>query len=376
MRKRAVTLLAVTMALLFFNTANASDWNLYGSARVATFFTGKDLKNLGPDDAGRTEVKNMQWDLQGNSRIGAKFKGARLDARFEFGAGESNITTRLLYGIWKFSDNWGLKVGQDFTPINFELSNQVFNSDNNLDQQGHAYGSRRGQIAIEGHGFKFAAITPTSGQNADPDRNVDALTVENYWPKIEASYEFGFTDGMSVHIFGGWQSYKYYASLTDGSTNSGTINACVIGAGAKLNFEPVMIKPQVSWYRNGASAGWLGATLPGDSETAVTPIIGMNGQVGNVDSLMTMLAIDFSPTERIRLEAGGGYLRSKGQQDNDLGNTLYQLYLQAAMTLAPKVYLIPEIGYIDYGKERIGDSVSATDLGDLWYAGAKWQINF
>lgn len=376
MRNLIVFFATAALTSFFANTVIATEWNLYGSARVATFFTGKDLKDLGPDDAGRTEVKNMQWDLQGNSRIGANVKGATLDARFEFGAGESNITTRLLYGIWKFSDNWGLKVGQDYTPINFALSNQVFNSDNKLDQQGHAYGSRRGQIAIEGHGFKFAAITPTSGQSADPDRNVDALTVENYWPKIEASYEFGFTDGMSVHIFGGWQSYKYYASLTDGSTNSGTINAVVIGAGAKLNFEPVTIKPQVSWYRNGASAGWLGTTLPSDSETAVTPVIGMNGRVGNVDSFMAMLAFDLNPTERVQFEAGGGYLRSKGQQNNDLENTLYQLYLQAAISLAPKVYLIPEIGYIDYGKERIGDSVSATDLGNLGYAGAKWQIDF
>jgi hypothetical protein len=376
LRKLAVFFTAAAMTLFFANTVFARDWNFYGSARMATFYTNTNLKDQGPDDTGRTTIKDTQWELQGNSRIGANVKGDTLDARFEFGAGQTTVTTRLLYGIWKFSDHWGLKVGQDFTPITFDLSKQVFDSDNNLDQQGLAYGLRRGQIGIEGRGFKFAAITPTSGQNADPDGNVGAIAVENDWPKLEASYQYVLADNMSAHVFGGWQNYTYYTSLSGGTINSGTINAFVIGAGGELNVGPVIIKPQVSWYRNGASAGWLGTELSGDSETAATPVIGMDGRVGDVDSFMAMLAFDFNPIERVQIEAGGGYLRSKGQIDDDLENTLYQLYLQAAIYLAPKDYLIPEIGYVDYGEARIGGSVSATDLGNLWYAGAKWQIDF
>ena len=56
----------------------------------------------------------------------------------------------------------------------------------------------------------------------------------------------------------------------------------------------------------------------------MTPVIGTNGQVSNVDSFMAMLAIDFSPTERVQLEAGGGYLYNKGQKDKDLKNSFYQ----------------------------------------------------
>jgi hypothetical protein len=84
---------------------------------------------------------------------------------------------------------------------------------------------------------------------------------------------------MSAHIFGDRQNNKYYASFTGGTTISGTINSFVIGAGGKLNVGPVFVKPQISWYRNGASAGWLGTTLAGDSEIDVTPVIEMNGQV-------------------------------------------------------------------------------------------------
>ena len=45
--------------------------------------------------------------------------------------------------------------------------------------------------------------------------------------------------------------------------------------------------------------------------------------------------------------------------------------MQALITLAPGVYLLPEVGYIDYMDDRAG-----ADQGYKWYAGAKWQIDF
>ena len=50
---------------------------------------------------------------------------------------------RLLYGIWKFAEGWGLKVGKDYTPVFFGLSNQVFDNDTNLWKKGDAFGGRR-----------------------------------------------------------------------------------------------------------------------------------------------------------------------------------------------------------------------------------------
>jgi len=46
-------------------------------------------------------------------------------------------------------------------------------------------------------------------------------------------------------------------------------------------------------------------------------------------------------------------------------------YLQAVVTLAPGVNLVPEVGYFDYMDNADGD-----DEGYEWYAGAKWQIDF
>ncbi|MFN2253099.1 MAG: hypothetical protein ACK2U6_02580 [Candidatus Promineifilaceae bacterium] len=386
--KKMSLILAIAFIFGASAVSFANEWSLYGSARMATFWTSRDLgdaykssTNPSGDDAfGRSNVQNLQWNLQGNSRIGGKVTGDTLEARFEFGVGESDVTARLIYGIWKFSENWALKIGKDYTPILFGLSNQVFNNDLNLWQFGNAYGGRVGQIALEGRGFKFAAISPTEAQTFEAEGNVSAIATENYWPKLEASYKYVFGDNMSVHVFGGWQNYKYYASLNDGTSKSDTINSVVIGAGGDFNFGPVYIKPQASWYKNGAAADWLEATLKGGGASISTaPVVGPDGNVRDVDSFMAMLAIGYAATERVRFEIGGGWLRNEGQGDLDLDNDLYALYLQSVLTLAPSVYLVPEIGYIDFGdaKTTTTDVIRVDEqLGDLWYIGAKWQIDF
>ena len=105
-------------------------------------------------------------ELQGNSRIGATIKGDMIDARFELGIGSNSVINRRLYGVWKFTEGWGLKIGQDYTPITFFLSGQVFDTDAGLLNVGNAYGSRRGQIALEGKAgpgmLKVALIDQTT----------------------------------------------------------------------------------------------------------------------------------------------------------------------------------------------------------------------
>ena len=121
---------------------------------------------------GKDNFKATQWAMQGNSRIGATVKGDMLEGRFEFGVTSDgsggNVSARRLYGVWNFTEGWGLKVGKDYTPITFFLSGQVFDSDAGLLQVGNAYGSRRGQLAVEGKlgpgMFKFAAIDPDASQ--------------------------------------------------------------------------------------------------------------------------------------------------------------------------------------------------------------------
>jgi hypothetical protein len=387
-------LIALVVAIIAFCavTASATEWNLYGNARVATFWTSQDYGGDTEDTWGRSSVDELQWAMQGNSRIGATVKGDQVEGRFEFSVSSDgsggNVGTRRLFGVWKFTEGWGLKVGKDYTPITFFLSGQVFDSDSGLKNVGQAYGYRRAQIALEGMGFKAALIDPTTGNlKLTPVTGIDVdLTTEAKFPKLEVSYQFDLTDAMSFHAFGGWQYFKQLQAVTNTVTNvtrqlDDNVTSYMFGAGADLNFGPFFVKPQVSWYKNGASAGWLNANIGlGDPINPLTgnpisqlPFVDANGGIVDQDSLMAMLALGFKPTESLRLELGGGYLGTK--DDNDTKNNYVEYYLQAVIYLAKGVYLVPEVGYRDYGDLEL-DNAPDVDLGSLWYAGAKWQIDF
>jgi len=420
MKKIMIIALVVAVSAVFIGTAMAAEWSLYGSARVETFYESTKLDDLGPDKFGRDTIKNTEWSLQNNSRIGAKVKAGSIDAQFEYGArralreetGASEVTVnnekvtqinkvstnfanvRRLYGVWHFTEGWGLKVGKDYTPITFFESAQVWNADDGMLQSGNAYGGRWGQVAIEGNlgpgQLKFALIQPVSGSFSVINNPASGITVqtqqvnvtaENYWPKIEASYQMKFGDNMSAHAFGGFNNSKVYGLYVNNATGatanfSETITSWVVGLGGDFNFGPMYVKPQASYYVNGANGGWLGGSAPGAAQ--VTQGASLNGlDIEDANTVQAMLALGFAPTESLSLELGGGYLYNKGKDNSNLDNSsFYQVYLSSLFTMAPGVYLAPEIGLREYGKIEYKDGTPNTDLGNLWYVGAKWQIDF
>ena len=394
MKKVTIIALVVAVTAVFAVSAMAAEWNLYGSARMETFWKSTDLTN---DNAfGDSTVNDLTWTFQNNSRVGATVKAEHISGRFEYGArpavrdngAVTNFANvRRLYGVWHFMEGWGLKVGKDYTPITFFLSGQVVDADAGLLNVGNAYGGRKGLVEIDGKlgpgTLKFAAIDPgTAGIATIPTflGDIDVATdTETNVPKFEVSYEFNLSDAMSFHAFGGYQ-YKKQKIAASGTTPAGTpftfnfddnVDSWMVGAGADMNFGPMFVKPQVSYYQNGAAAGWLGSRTPGGD--SALPVINSNGQIADVSSLMAMLALGFSPTEAMTLEGGIGYLYT--DVDDGYENSAYDAYIQLVWSLARGVYLVPEVGYRDYGdfEPAIGQSV---DLGSQFYAGAKWQIDF
>ena len=412
MKKLTIIAFVVAITAVFAVSATANEWSLYGSARVATFYTSEDLglelgsEGTGPpfqfftvdsrNAANQSTAKDLQWNLQTNSRIGATVTGDKLDARFEFGVTSDgsggNISSRLLYATWKFADGWGLKIGKDYTPILFGLSNQVFDDDSNLWKLGNAYGGRQGQIAVQGElgpgMLKVALIDQTTNTLNTPNGVVEKLL-----PKFEASYQYYFSDAMSAHAFGGYQTYsvKYPGAFGLG-TDDFSVDSWVVGAGANLNFGSFFVKPQLSYYQNGAAADWLGSVylpfsksgLVAEINSALGTDLQLVGSDGVIDTknLMAMLAVGFKPNESLGFEAGVGYVgyETDSYQGVKVKNNYLEYYLQAVITLAKGVYIVPEVGYRDYGKAKFDTpfylNVPDVDLGSLFYAGAKWQIDF
>src|SRR5512137_2142264 len=130
--------IAVVLVLLLAAPAVAANWSFYGSQRVATFYVDRDYGDGQVN--GQDDDQATQWFFQGNSRLGAKVKADKVTGLIELGlgkggdGGDTNVVTRRAYGQWQFSDTASLKVGKDYSPItDNNMSNQVFDADNNLE---------------------------------------------------------------------------------------------------------------------------------------------------------------------------------------------------------------------------------------------------
>ncbi|UCF91403.1 MAG: hypothetical protein JSW39_24535 [Desulfobacterales bacterium] len=380
MKKLLVILAAVALVWGFTATAMAVDWNFYGSARMKTFWVDRDYGD-GPNDAGNDdEDADLQWDLQGNSRIGAKVKAESVSGQFELGlkgdgAGDLDVGTRRIYGVWDFGAG-KLKVGKDYTPISQFISGQIFDDDLGLLGIGTMYGNRTGQISLTFGGFEIAFITPTSGEINNIAGVSAGGDVDEYLPKFEASYGMGF-DQFNFAVRGGYQRFTLedVTSLVDGDNNDVDVDAWIIGADFGLNFGPGYFKGALSYGQNVGNAEWNLAGLrtfggyavwDGDDDTKDT------------DSLMGAAILGWRVHDQLTLEAGFGYRYDDPDVDNSQKDDAWEIYAQAVMTLAPGVYIIPEIGYTDYGQSADENAFGPgdDDEGNQWYAGAKWQIDF
>ena len=170
--KKLTILMAVAAVVCFSVPAMAVDWNFYGSARMETFYTSEDAKDIGE------KTSDLRWDFQGNSRLGANVKADHIKGQIELGlgrdvdssnafsrsdGGDGGVVTRRVYGTWNFGAG-SLKVGKDYSPVSVFVSGQVFDQDAGLIGFGAPYGGRPGQIELAFGGFKVAAITPKTSQ--------------------------------------------------------------------------------------------------------------------------------------------------------------------------------------------------------------------
>ena len=357
-------ILVIAAVALLASPAMAVDWNFYGSARMATFYVSRDYGDGSGDVSGKGTVfngdqdkdDNVNWELQGNSRLGATVKGENVGGRFEFGINESDVTSRRIYGTWDFGAAT-LKVGKDYSPTSQFISGQVFDGDLGLLGIGTGYSSRNGQIALSFGGFEVALIDTGS---AGIIRGMTTGDVDEYLPKIEAGWGMAF-DTWNFNIQGGYQWYEIEKA---GAANEDVdVTSYTIGADAGVNFGPLYVKGAFTWGTNWANAGWhistYGASYDGDDDT------------DDVDSWQGALVAGFKFTDQLTFEGGFGYRNDDSDAPGEDEYEQYSYYVQAVISLAPGVWMIPEVGYYDLDDD-IGDEVD----GDQLYVGAKWQIDF
>jgi hypothetical protein len=382
MKKLFVILAAVALIWAFAAPASAVDWNFYGSARMATFYTADDFGDQ-TNAQGSDDDDGTQWDLQGNSRLGARVKGEEVSGRIEFGItddvpGGGNVSSRLVYGTWNFGAGT-LKIGKDYTPVSQFISAQTFAVDLGLLGIGTYYGYRQGQAALTFGGFELALVTqndvdinagptgyaninyggPSAGtagasSNGDPD---------SYFPKVEAKWGMAL-DAFSFNIMGGYQYYKL-EDVVDGAGNKDDVDVTswVIGGDLGFNFGPAYIRAAVSYDQNGGQGGWysLDGYWDGDDDMKDTNV------------LQGAIVVGFKMSDMVSFEGGFGVADQKVDVSGLDDSTPYSVYVNSTIGLANGVWIIPEVGYFNWDSNGASNN---DDLGEQFYLGAKWQIDF
>jgi hypothetical protein len=358
----------------------AVDWNFYGSARMATYYTSTDYKDFTNDAGTDDKDADLDWELQTNSRIGANVKADHIKGQFEFATkaanggsgGDGSVDTRRLYGTWNFGAG-SLKVGKDYTPVSQFISAQPFDEDAGLIGFGAPYGGRPAQLALSFGGFDLALITPRTGQDLDgsSDDSIGATAggdPKRIIPKLEASWGMGF-DAWNFKLFGGYQYYsiKNVVSLQNGDENDISVDSYIAGVSGMFNFGPAFVGAQFMYGQNMGDARWSGGSYSSagwDGDDSTNDVTTMGG----------ILIAGMKVSDMLSFEAGIGYVQDDPKDaDNgfDEKTKAYNVYLMSTIALAPGVYIVPEVGYRDFG-----NTPEDEDKGNQMYLGAKWQIDF
>ena len=58
------------------------------------------------------------------------------------------------------------------------------------------------------------------------------------------------------------------------------------------------------------------------------------------------------------------------------GESVWQVYINSTINIAPGFFVVPEIGYASYDYATIPVAGQDEAKPNIFYAGAKWQINF
>jgi hypothetical protein len=349
MKKLIIMVASLALVASFAMTAAAADWNFYGSSRVSTFW-----ENAEGNAPSVKDQDQFSMGLQGNSRIGANVKVSdELTGRFEYGSG---VNLRLLYGTWNFGSG-KFTVGQTYSPLNMFISNQVYGGDTDLLNVGGVYSGREPVLQLAFGGFKVALVELNNADNV-----TGAVYAENSFPALETSYLYK-ADNWNVKIAGGYQTYTQEM----GGGLEIDVDSYIAAVSGGVNFGALYIKGNVYVGQNGGNLIAL--------NTAVTGAFGGGGLAGinaagnetdDNDIFGALIVVGGKINDMFSVEAGASAASQERDSWTD-SDDVASYYLQSTITFAPGVFVVPEIGLIDY--DEAGQA-------EVSYFGAKWQINF
>lgn len=332
------------------------DYDLYGSMRFGCFYKSYDeVENEAEND--------LDFRMQNNSRIGLKLiKKNNVSGVIELGKGKSDeeIDIRKLYASCKGFKNLDILIGQTYTPLNFFPSNQVATlyegeGDNGLFPYGGVRNNYEPMIQISSKNVKFALIVPCHDIDKEILKLGETGNIKKDVPKMELSYHYGKT--KFIDLFVGFQLYTVETENKDYDVMSTVI-------GANMGFDFYDFYGFAIGY-TGQNIGVYNLWAEGDSLPRI-----INDDVENNETLGFNVGCGYRMSNENNIELGWGYVEHemKGSSKSDESMCVY---LNISCLVMNSLYIVPEIGYVDYM-----DDFGGKAEGSLFYCGVKTQLDF
>jgi hypothetical protein len=383
-----------------FTVPASADVSLWGSARFYTFSasTDSDYNGTGFDD------RDTQWSLGTLSRFGAKFTGGDVGGMWELdtrqnvsgingnsgysgtntdSSGIGAVRVRHLFGTWNFGSGQ-LLIGQTWPLANFFIAHSNYTAAGQQFWGGVGYlNARISQIRLTFGDFKVAFLSPNvdtgaSVQLADGTNgglSAAALAagaapiadIDTTLPKIEMLYTLKL-EPVKLDFLAGYQKYE----LVDLTDDTEDVTAWVAGFAAYMNFGAAYVNLALHYAQNPGNYG-LGDLVGLTYDSAY-----LNGpDVEDMTGWGGVIAAGFKVSDMVTLEAGYSKLDYSGDMTGgDREDTAQSYYVQAKFTMAPGVYIVPEIAVMDKEDMNAGGGALDVEQGKKTVFGIWWCINF
>lgn len=410
------------------SAADLKDISIYGSVMMGTWLdkTEKFLDDkysytppwdtiFGPDTR-----PDYQFNILPYGNLGIRFKGNKIGATFEMGVQRTlrfayvpsatlgeiyrveqySASIRRFFAEWYINGHLTFLVGQDYVPICFFSSNQMYYDNNSFGNSGSLYGGRKPMLEMIYSNFhktsrsgieaKLAAIrVDTIGVPYTDDLKP---IINSKFPKFETSFEGKLNNGdltLNGKIAGGFQQFDLARQM---GTNSiyyipdsqivQHINCYVGGIHASARISSVSLKTDFSFGQNFGVYGlyignpfvYRGLSLAYLAEI-FNPSIGTDITTGafvqnNNRTQMADVIAGLKATPWLSFEAGIGWVHATNGDSTVSANwhDMWSGYFQSEIKIKEIVVFTPEIGMYYYGPKW--------GYGRMFYAGFGTRFDF
>jgi hypothetical protein len=381
MKKIAISVMSLTLAVLLATPVLAAKIEPYASMRMGVYWSHVDYNVDGVDDD-----DDLNMDLADISRFGARGQVGDIYGVAELGLrGSKNqagygvsgkapyynrqVYTRLLYGKWDFGSG-DLIVGQDYTPLTFPSAQQapgIFNLQNGFIGTGCMWDRRWPQIKVNlKNGLTLAAVqgyagTGVSGNEAPPTGTVAGGDYDVQIPKLYITYRFK-REAVYLEPGFGYNTFNY-DDRAQGGVFDDTIDSYVLFLKGK--WDPgVALQFAAHYGKNINDYGILGR--PG----AAGAVVDGMGSVEDATSWGGYIQVAFK-VDPTTISLGWGYANDENDAVGPDADEKMGIFVNCKVPVAETFFVTPEFTWWD-GM----DGASGAEDADSWHLGMTMQMDF